>query len=134
MSTRASWAVVAALALAVISACVRQSQTEGNPTGIVASVGVKPSPAQVGPAVLVIELRSANGEIIERADVSVRGDMTHAGMVPVFGDADEVSPGTYEAPFEWTMGGDWVLSITVGSANGQVSELTVPYSVQPASQ
>jgi hypothetical protein len=48
----------------------------------------------------------------------VEGDMTHPGMVPVFGDARETQPGRYEAPLELTMGGDWVLTVTAELAGG----------------
>jgi len=44
--------------------------------------------------------------------MSLRGDMTHAGMAPVLEDAEEVGEGLYRASFEWTMAGDWVITVS----------------------
>jgi YtkA-like len=50
---------------------------------------------------------------LENAQVFVRGDMTHAGMVPVRGDAIERGAGRYELEqFNFNMAGDWVLTVT----------------------
>jgi hypothetical protein len=53
----------------------------------------------------------ATGRPLRGAAVRLEGNMSHAGMRPVFGTAREVAPGTYEAPLELTMGGDWFLLI-----------------------
>lgn len=53
------------------------------------------------------------------ARVSVEGNMSHPGMVPVFGTAVEVRPGRYEAPLTLTMGGDWVLTVKATLADGR---------------
>jgi hypothetical protein len=98
-----------------------------------AKVRVDPNPAQVGPSLLTIELIRPDGMIIEGAQVSIRGDMTHAGMVPVFGKSVEIAPGIYEAPVEWTMAGDWQLSLTVQEERGATTQLEIPFSVDPAS-
>ena len=39
-------------------------------------------------------------------------------MVPEFADATEVAPGTYEARFEFTMGGDWILLLDATTTDG----------------
>jgi sensor domain CHASE-containing protein len=39
-------------------------------------------------------------------------------MRPVFASAREVSPGTYEAPLELTMGGDWFLLVDARLPDG----------------
>ena len=48
--------------------------------------------------------------------------MTHPGMAPIFSDALETSPGTYKAPVNFTMGGDWVLLFHVTLADGSKLE------------
>jgi hypothetical protein len=48
--------------------------------------------------------------------------MTHAGMVPVFADAEDVGSGLYQAELEFTMGGDWVIIVTVTLPDGSSLE------------
>lgn len=81
-------------------------------------MAVEPSPAATGDAVLVVTLHSPDGTPIANANVAARGDMNHAGMVPVFGQTSENTNGVYRIPFEWTMGGDWVVTLTVTLADG----------------
>ncbi len=45
--------------------------------------------------------------------------MTHPGMAPVFADAIEVSPGSYKATMNFTMGGDWVVLFHIMMSNGR---------------
>ena len=69
-----------------------------------------PDPPTVGPArVSLVMVDGATGKPVRGAAVRIEGNMSHAGMKPVFGTAREVAPGTYEAPLELTMGGDWFL-------------------------
>jgi hypothetical protein len=50
---------------------------------------------------------------LENVQVSVRGDMTHAGMAPVLAEAIERGAGQYKVErFNFNMAGDWVLTIT----------------------
>jgi uncharacterized protein (DUF2141 family) len=67
---------------------------------------------QVGKVPVVLFLEYQNKPLTE-AVVTVRGDMTHAGMSPVQASAREVALGRYALDnFGFTMSGDWVLSIT----------------------
>jgi hypothetical protein len=52
-----------------------------------------------------------NGVPVSGATLEIEGNMTHAGMEPVFATATEVAPGDYRVPLEWTMGGDWFLTV-----------------------
>lgn len=52
------------------------------------------------------------------ARVRFEGNMSHAGMIPVFADAREIEPGRYRATMELTMAGDWVLSVDMTSPEG----------------
>jgi hypothetical protein len=71
-----------------------------------------PDPPVAGPVrVSLVLVDGATGHPVRGAAVRLEGNMSHAGMRPVFGAAREVSPGTYEAPLELTMGGDWFLLI-----------------------
>ena len=71
-----------------------------------------PDPPVAGPArVSLVLVDSATGRPVRGAAVQLEGNMSHPGMKPVFAAAREVSPGTYEAPLELTMGGDWLLLV-----------------------
>ncbi len=82
---------------------------------------VSPDPPQVGPATVVVILQD-DGQAIGGAEMNLEGTMTHAGMVPVFADAVETSPGQYKAALEFTMGGDWVIIVRAVLADGRTLE------------
>lgn len=81
-------------------------------------VRVTPDPHRVGEARLFVELHDPQGQPVEGAALHVEATMSHAGMVPEFADALEVAPGNYEASFEFTMGGDWILLLDATTADG----------------
>jgi hypothetical protein len=71
-----------------------------------------------------------DGLPVSGATLEIEGNMTHAGMEPVFANATEVAPGDYRAPLEWTMGGGWFLTVRGTLPDGtafeqQVDGLTV---------
>jgi hypothetical protein len=43
----------------------------------------------------------------------MEGNMSHAGMVPVFADASEIEPGRYQATMRLSMAGDWIVTVHV---------------------
>ncbi len=75
-------------------------------------------PLPVGETALEVTVRDGAGLVVERASVQARGDMTHPGMTPIFGIGVETAPGIYSVPLNLNMGGDWVITIDVTSANG----------------
>lgn len=86
--------------------------------------------AAVGPATVVVYLLE-DGEGVSGAEVEVTGDMTHAGMAPVIAETVEAEPGLYRTEgFEFTMGGDWILTAEIAMPDGSTataqSALTVP--------
>ncbi len=61
--------------------------------------------------------------------------MAHPGMAPVFSDAHETSPGSYEAHVNFSMGGDWVLLLHVTLADGRKFDKQVDVKgVEPVDQ
>ena len=83
---------------------------------------VTPSPPQVGPAMVVVTLAAPDGSPISDATVRLEGNMSHAGMKPVFAEAQEVTPGRYEASLEFTMGGDWFIIVRASLPDGRTLE------------
>jgi hypothetical protein len=120
---------VFAFALLLLLAACRQS-AQPTPTPelltptpeIEIEMAVEPSPPATGDAVLLVRLHHPDGTPIENARIAVRGDMNHGGMVPVLGEAAEASDGIYRVPFEWTMGGDWIVTLTVTLEDGRQVE------------
>jgi hypothetical protein len=45
--------------------------------------------------------------------MKLEGNMSHAGMVPVFSEAKEIEPGRYLTTLELSMAGDWHVLVTV---------------------
>jgi hypothetical protein len=118
----------------VLTACRQSAQSTPTPEAtvpddIVMTLEVEPAPPAVGDAVLVITVRRAAGEAVDDAAIAVRGDMNHAGMTPAFGEVEGGSDGVYRVPFEWTMGGDWIITVDVTLTNGEIVSRTFDLSV-----
>lgn len=124
MSVPRSALLATALLLALIgSACQRASRAQADVRpGVQVELEAQPSPASVGESELLVSLAEEAGEPISGAALSARGDMTHAGMTPVFGEAVESEPGRYRIPFEWTMAGDWIVTIQAKLPSGESIE------------
>jgi hypothetical protein len=82
--------------------------------GVEAQVTVRfdPSPPAAGATALKITLADSAGRPIRLGHLDVEGDMSHAGMKPVFTQLEETAPGTYAGTIEFTMGGDWLLLLS----------------------
>ena len=107
-----------AVVLLLGSGCGRESRNASSSNTQISMTAI-PFPAAVGQSRLVIQITDLAGRPISDAALSVKGDMTHAGMVPVLaevqgGDAE----GYYNVPFEWTMAGDWVVTVEAVLNNG----------------
>lgn len=90
---------------------------------------VDPSPPAVGDASLIVTV-TRGGAPLANAPVSARGDMSHAGMRPALGDATTDADGTATIPFNWTMGGDWIVTVTVTLPDGSEVSQQFDQSVQ----
>ncbi len=83
---------------------------------------ILPGPPRVGRSTVTLFIKDASGRPVGRARVSLEGNMTHAGMRPVFSEARESAPGVYWSDFEFTMGGDWVITVRVTLPDGRKVE------------
>lgn len=93
---------------------------------------MEPAQPGVGPANLVFTVTDKAGRPINDATLEVEGNMIHAGMSPVSARATAGEAGRYTAPLEWTMAGDWIVTINVSLVDGQVVVHQFPVSVQNA--
>lgn len=74
---------------------------------------------------LMVMLKDKEGNAVTDAKVAIEGNMNHAGMVPVIADpvedgADGDEDGVYEVPFAFSMGGDWIVTVSVTMADGSM--------------
>ncbi|HSK65149.1 MAG TPA: FixH family protein [Pyrinomonadaceae bacterium] len=74
---------------------------------------VSPQPPRVGQVTIELRLTDAGGTAVTGALLKLEGNMSHAGMVPVFGEAKETEPGRYRSTLELSMAGDWYILVTV---------------------
>jgi hypothetical protein len=82
-----------------------------------------------GESTLVVTVEDSAGNPVTDATVSVRGDMTHAGMSPILRESDDGTNGIYEVPFEWTMGGDWIVDVVVTLPDGSEHQRSFDFTV-----
>lgn len=106
------------LTLLALSACRAPEPTPAASSRVQIALAVLPDPPVTGASTLQVTVTSASGDPVADAQVSARGDMSHAGMVPVIAEASASDVGVYTIPFEWTMAGDWFVDVTVTLADG----------------
>lgn len=82
---------------------------------------ISPNPAHVGSVTVSFHLSDA-AKPVSGAQVSLEGDMTHAGMAPVLADAHEIAPGQYRGNLTLNMPGDWVLLLHITLPDGRKLE------------
>lgn len=104
--------ILGILMLCMLMAC-NSEQTLTIVDDIDIELAVEPDPPTAGETMLLISITDANGKPIHDAIVSVHGDMDHEGMISVDGESSSEENGMYSVPFEWTMGGGWILDVTV---------------------
>jgi len=76
----------------------------------------------VGQVTIELKLTDAAGTPVTGALLKLEGNMSHAGMVPVFGEAKETEPGRYRSSLVLSMAGDWHVLVTVTLADGRKFE------------
>ncbi|MFY9622124.1 MAG: FixH family protein [Pyrinomonadaceae bacterium] len=109
---------VCVLAL-LVSAC--QQSPESSPSVTIA-YEISPQPARIGPATITLRLSDPSGAAVTGARVTLEGNMSHAGMSPVFSEAKEIERGRYQAQFEFSMAGDWIVSVHSTLSDGKKLE------------
>lgn len=109
---------------------MRQPQVDQAPE-ISVRLATSPDPPLVGAGRLTLVLNDPAGSAVEHARVQVRGDMTHPGMAPVLSEAAEAGQGRYPMDFEWTMAGDWILTVQGDLPDGRRLLRTIPIRVEP---
>ncbi len=114
------------IVLLVVVACRQQRIT---PAEIQLELTV--SDMLVGETTLLVSVKDRDGNAIANPGrLSVRGDMSHAGMVPVFAEADDANDGVFALPFTWTMGGDWIVEASLKLPNGDTAVESFTFEIR----
>ena len=79
---------------------------------------VSPQPPRVGQVEIRLRVTDGSRKPLTGARISLEGNMSHAGMSPVFVDTSEFAPGEYRANMNLSMAGDWVVLIHVTLRDG----------------
>lgn len=74
---------------------------------------VSPQPPRVGPVTITLKLSDLSGKPVSGAHIRLEGNMSHAGMAPVFAEASETDPGSYRSILNLSMAGDWDVLVHV---------------------
>ena len=102
--------------------CARASQ-QADSVSVQITMTAIPFPPHIGDSRLVIQVIDKMGSPINDAHLTVKGDMTHAGMVPLLAEIDGGGEnGVYTIPFNWTMAGDWVVTVDLQLPDGTIAQ------------
>jgi hypothetical protein len=83
---------------------------------------IAPQPPRVGRVAIALRLADGSGKAATGARVVLEGNMSHAGMSPVFAEALETGNGSYRATMDLSMAGDWIMLVHVTLADGRKVE------------
>lgn len=124
--------ILAALLIVLLGACKPPEDSVASasrlPAGMKITIATASSPV-VGRHPLTVRILSED-EPVAGASVTVTGDMTHAGMVPVIADASEAEAGRYVIEdFHFNMGGDWFLTADIILPDGSRVSAVQPVTV-----
>lgn len=121
-----AWLMLLALTLLALSGC------GGRPTPVSdlrIELRTGAGSVRTGETTLTVRVSNTAGQPVDDAAVSIEGNMIHAGMTPVFAAAAGGQDGLYTAPFTWTMGGDWVVTVKVTLPDGRQAQADFPVQV-----
>ncbi len=109
-----------------------QPGTTAPQDGFTVTLAVQPSRPVVGEGTLVIAIHDPDGNAVDGAQLTIEGNMSHAGMTPSFGTAVVAGEGgQYTVSIPWTMAGDWYVDVKATLADGRVIARRFPITVNP---
>lgn len=110
-------------ALLLTNACNRPTESLADITAdITIEHEISPQPVRAGTVTVTLKLTDDSRKAVNGAQVIIEGNMSHAGMAPVFATAKEIEPGRYQAPLELSMAGDWIVLVHLTLSNGKKVE------------
>ena len=116
------------LSLLVLVGC-RPEETPPEEVDVTLDIALEPEEPVVGEDATIAVTLMQGDEAINDATVEVRGDMSHAGMQPVIRTIEEAEDGVYTTDFDWTMAGDWILTVSATLADDTVVSEEFNYTI-----
>ena len=95
------------------------SPDEVSSDGIHISLIAPVFPPPAGDGHLAFRVTDTSDRPIDTATLQIRGDMTHAGMLPIEATAAADEDGVYRTPIRWTMAGDWIITVEATLSDGR---------------
>ncbi|MGD2162217.1 MAG: FixH family protein [Anaerolineales bacterium] len=129
------WKILSLIILSLIlltPACTRQSAQGDQASNLTVDLSFEPETPVMGEGIILLKIWDEQTQPIEDLSIEVKGDMTHAGMTPVFGTSSYQGDGIYRVPFKWTMAGDWILQVTAELPDGRILDRS--FDVRVASE
>lgn len=123
-STQLSFLLIFVL---LLTACNGRNSQQSDESDITMTVVAETT--TVGNTTLTITLTDPTGAGIDNAELTIKGDMSHAGMQPVLANTSGGQSGIYNVPFEWTMGGDWIVTVDAMLADGRSLSRQFDFSI-----
>jgi hypothetical protein len=124
------WVIYALLILSGMTGCTRTSQLVDEAPEVQIFMRLEPDPPLFGrPCRMAMTVLAADGMPINDAQLEIKGDMTHAGMVPVVVAITEGIDGVYTTALDWTMAGDWIVTGEASLSEGRVARRQFEVSV-----
>lgn len=78
---------------------------------------------------LAFRLSDENDQPIEAAALTIRADMTHAGMLPIEAATATSESGVYRVPVRWTMAGEWIITVEATLSDGRRASRSFDFTV-----
>jgi hypothetical protein len=120
--------VLLSILLTLLVGCRQQAEPTVNENVNIA-VSFAPDELTIGASTVIVTLTDAAGNPINDATVNIRGDMAHAGMQPVIRDITAGANGSYSSEYEWTMAGDWEVTVAVTLPDGTSAAQRFDYAI-----
>ena len=83
---------------------------------------ISPQSPRVGRVAIALRVTDLSGKPVTGARITMEGNMSHAGMTPVFVEAKETGEGVYGATMDLSMAGDWIVVAHAELADGRKVE------------
>jgi len=114
----------------LLAACAGSATPDSSAKPVNIKVESDPSPAVVGDAELVLTVTDANGNPIEGARVDVSADHTDMSGMGMSGAATDQGSGRYSIHANFSMTGNWKLTVYVRNDEGPDYEEDIDFKVQ----
>ena len=119
----------ACLLIGLLVLCVSCRQQEPATASAIV-LELSPADMQVGATSMTLRVTDKEGKPVSQpGKLSLRGDMNHAGMIPVLVESSDSDNGVFHVPFEWTMGGSWQVEASLQLPNGETARRTFNFDI-----